>query len=326
MSVRADDPGRILLIGAGGLVGRHVHAAARATGVAVSTVVVPWDDPEASLAALTGALAAYLDPPGGPSECQWGIVWAAGAGVVATPAAELEAERDVFAGFMAEVEARCAGRDGGAFVLVSSAGGVYAGSAGAPFTEDTPPRPLVAYGRVKLAMEESASAACRRTRMPLLIARPANVYGPGQRLLKPQGLISQIARAHLTGAPLPVTVAQDTVRDYVYAADAAALLLAGLRRLHAERPVAPVVKIAATGLGVSVGHLIGEARRVLRRPLRTVGVAGRGRGQVLDLRFRSTVWPELDACLRTPLPAGLAATAHDVRARVAAGGDLDARG
>ena len=59
------------------------------------------------------------------------------------------------------------------------------------------------------------------------------------------------------------------------------------------------------------------------RPLRTITVPG-GRGQVLDLRFRSTRWPEVDALAGTTLVAGLAATSADVRARVVSGGPLDA--
>lgn len=335
--------GAVLLVGAGGLVGRHVRAAALAAGSRVSTLRVPWDDEEASVAALRRGLAAFLagvtepQPPERPE--RWSIVWAAGAGVVASSPDVLEAERRVFASFLAELVRACTSSGGmpatgpsgparapahGVLLLVSSAGGVYAGSADSPFTEATPPHPVSPYGQVKLAMEENATRACAQAGLPLLIARLANVYGPGQRLGKPQGLISQIALSHLSGHPLPVTVGQDTIRDYVYAADVAAVLLAGLARLHSERPRQPVVKIVASGLGVSVGHLIAESRRVLRRPLRTVLVAGRGAGQVSDLRFRSTVWPELDAHLRTPLPAGLARTAQDVLARVAGGGDLDA--
>lgn len=343
MSEMLPDLGRVLLIGAGGLVGRHVRAAALAAGASVSTVSVPWGDDQASIRALRRGLAAFLrsarETDTAPQTRRWSIVWAAGAGVVASSPSELEGERSVFTAFLEGVADACTAphpgasgghmgeecaSDDGAFVLVSSAGGVYAGSSDPPFTEATAPHPVSPYGRVKLAMEENATRACAQAGLPLLIARLANVYGPGQRLGKPQGLISQIALSHLSGHPLPVTVGQDTIRDYVYAADVAAVLLAGRARLHSERPRQPVVKIVASGLGVSVGHLIAESRRVLRRPLRTVLVAGRGAGQVSDLRFRSTVWPELDAHLRTPLPAGLARTAQDVLARVAGGGDLDA--
>lgn len=336
MTRSAGDPGRVLLIGSGGLLGRHLRAALEASGANVHTASVPWTDPDASVRALRRSLAAFLDPPETGTR-PWSIVWAAGAGVVATPEPVLAAEGGVFAAFMADlarraprragIASRALGRPGGAVLLLSSAGGVYAGCASAgcaqaPFTEATVPHPLAPYGWVKLRMEEAAAAACHEAGLPLLVARLANAYGPGQRLDKPQGLVSQIALSHVSGRPLTVTVGQDTIRDYVYAPDAAALSVLALGRLHAARPGVPVVKIVATGLGVTVGHLVSEARRVLHRPLRTVLVAGRGGGQVPDLRLRSTVWPELDGVLRTPLPAGLAATVQDVRERVVAGRPL----
>lgn len=44
------------------------------------------------------------------------------------------------------------------------------------FDEDTPPRPYLAYGRSKLAMEE----AVRRATVPSVVLRPCWFYGPGQ--------------------------------------------------------------------------------------------------------------------------------------------------
>jgi UDP-glucose 4-epimerase len=174
-------------------------------------------------------------------------------------------------------------------------------------------------------MEERARLSAEHGGLRLLLGRIANLYGPGQRLTKPQGLISQICLTHATGRPLPVYVSTDTMRDYIYAPDAAAVVVAGLQRLTAELPPGEVViKILASGMPVTVGHLLGEARRVLHRPLRTIPLAGPGVGQVLDLRFRSRVWTDLDAFASTPLPAGLAGTAADVLRRVSAGGDLDA--
>ena len=79
----------------------------------------------------------------------------------------------------------------------------------------------------------------------------------------------------------------------------------------------------ASGRPVTVGYLVSEARRVFHRPLRTIPVGGAASGQVLDLRLESSVWPQVDALAATPLAAGLAQTAADVRARVVSGGPLD---
>ena len=323
------------VVGAGGLVGRHTVAALAARGHEVLTSTIPWSDPSASVEALTAGVDILLQRAG---DRPWALVWCAGAGVVATPAEALATEQETFAATLTHLadrlegagldahsaEGRTATADwrrgqGGAvpgrLVLASSAGGVYAGCSGAPFDETTPARPLVAYGHTKLAMERQARLLTERTGIRTLLARIANVYGPGQELTKPQGLISQICLSHATGTPLPVFVSLDVIRDYVYAPDVGALLAAGLDRLSGHPPGEVVTKVVASGRPVTVGHLIGEARRVLHRPLRTSVIGGRSAGQVLDLRLRSRVWSDLDAVLATTLPAGLAATAADVLAR-----------
>ena len=200
--------------------------------------------------------------------------------------------------------------------LASSAGGLYAGSTPAPFDERTAPRPLVAYGRAKLAMEAAVSELAGATGVRAVLGRLANVYGPGQTLGKPQGLLSQLCLADATGRPLPVFVSMDTIRDYLYAGDAARMIVRSVALARAEPAGTVVAKVLASGRPVTVGYLVSEARRVFHRPLRTIPVGGASTGQVLDLRLESRVWPEVDALAATPLAAGLSRTSADVRARV----------
>ncbi len=152
----------------------------------------------------------------------------------------------------------------------------------------------------------------------MVLGRLANVYGPGQTLGKPQGLLSQLCLADATRRPLPVFVSLDTIRDYLYAGDAARMVVRTIARARAEPEGSVVVKVLASGRPVTVGYLVSEARRVFHRPLRTIPVGGVSAGQVLDLRLESRVWTEVDALATTPLAAGLASTSADVRARVVA--------
>ncbi len=306
------------VVGAGGLVGRHVCGTLRRHGHEVVTTTVPWEDPAGSVAALVEAADRFARLRAGRP---WTLAWCAGAGVVATPAEELRRELLTFQAAVDAVTGTVAAAEDAVVFLASSAGGVYAGSAGPPFTEATEPRPLVAYGRTKLAMERYAASAAARSGVRLLVGRIANVYGPGQRLDKPQGLVSQICLAHARSAPLPVRVSLDTIRDYLYVDDLAEMVLAAIGRTRDETaPGATVVKVLASGRPVTVGYLIGEARRVLHRPLRTITVGGGGPGQVLDLRLRSRIWPEVDALASTTLAAGLSRTAADVLVRLTAAG------
>ncbi|MGL5908370.1 MAG: NAD-dependent epimerase/dehydratase family protein [Phycicoccus sp.] len=309
-----------LVVGAGGLVGRNVVAGLRDAGVEVAVAQVPWGEEPAAVDALTTAFGEFAQRRAGRP---WVVAWCAGAGVVATGEASLAAELRVFERAMAALGATTVDGHDGTVFLASSAGGLHAGSEHPPFDERTEPRPLVAYGRTKLAMEDVLAGLHAGTGLRAVVGRFSNVYGPGQMLGKPQGLLSQLCLADVTGRPLPVYVSMDTIRDYLYAADAGRMTAAAVIRSLAEPPGTIVTKVFASGRPVTVGHLVGEARRVLRRPLRVIPVAPPGAGQVLDLRFRSVVWPQVDVLAATTLAAGLSATAADVRTRVVGSGPLD---
>ncbi|MGY0387818.1 NAD-dependent epimerase/dehydratase family protein [Nocardioides sp. WG-D5] len=301
-----------LVVGGGGLLGRHVRTAFERSGAPVRTASVPWHDPIAARAVLRSELAAFL---GSAPDGRVNIAWCAGAGFVATPADELETEVSLFRDVLADLRAALRPATQLAFFFASSAGGVYAGSADPPFTELSEARPLVAYGRAKLAMEEALTAFCAETGSVALLGRITNLYGPGQKLSKPQGLVSQLCLAQLRGTPLPVWVSFDTIRDYLYVGDCAEMVVEALDGLHEQVERAgsnAVVKILATGNGVTLAAVIGEINRVFRRRAR-LRIPGAGTpGQVRDLRVRSVVWPELDQRTQTPFAVGVRRIADEI--------------
>lgn len=303
----------LLVVGGGGLLGRAVVAEARHREQDVIVARVPWQAGARSVAALTTAFEQLLATAEHADE-PWRVAWCAGAGVVATERAALDAEVEVFEQALAQWT-RLVGEASapGALFLASSAGGVYAGSADPPFHEQTPPRPLRPYGHAKLAMEGAALAFAERTGTGVLVGRISNLYGPGQDLGKGQGLISAMCRAEVTGEPLGVHVPLSTTRDYLYVTDCAEMILTGLAQVQGA-----VVKILAGGRGT--GHSITELLDVFTHlyggpPPHTTGDAAAGVGQVADLRFASRVWPQLDALADTPLEVGIATTMQDIRAR-----------
>jgi UDP-glucose 4-epimerase len=170
-------------------------------------------------------------------------------------------------------------------------------------------------------MEASAADFARATGVPTLIGRLTNVYGPGQNLAKPQGLISQLAKAYLLRRPISVYVSLDTIRDYIYVDDCAEMIVAGMERLgRTTPPDAAVVKIVGSGVPVTVGAILGDFRRLFRRrPPTVLGDSPARRFQVKDLRMRSLVWPELNRFSRTTLPTGIGATVADLSIRLRSG-------
>lgn len=312
-------PAPAWVIGSGGLLGRQVAARLESAGRPVLRSRVPWHDPEAARATLREDLEQLADlAAGGP----WDVAWCAGAGVVATSPQQLEGELDVFTGFLADLAGHRLDGGAGAFFLASSAGGLYAGSSPPPFDESTEPRPLGTYGHTKLAMEQRLVEAAQRMEMPALLGRFANLFGPGQRLDKAQGLVTQVCRAAITGQPMSVYVSLDTRRDYLVVTDAAAMAttgLAGLRDRARTSGELVTVKVLASGISHTIGDVLAQSRRILRRrPPVLVATSDLARVQARDLRLRSMTWPELDHLARTPFAVGVAMTAHDLEARMRA--------
>ena len=202
-------------------------AALSREGGAVRTVDVPWSSSADAVGVLTAAASAVARGYEG-----WRLAWCAGAGVIATSAEALEQEALTFSRFLMSIE-----RPPDAMVLASSVGGVYGGSLDTPpFNEYSGVRPLSPYGIAKLAMEDAARDFALSKSTRVVLARLANLYGPGQNLEKPQGLISQLCLSQVTGRPLGVYASFDTLRDYVFAPDAAQMMAACLRMVSDEQP------------------------------------------------------------------------------------------
>ncbi len=297
------------IVGARGMLGTAVARAAELSGSTVHRSAVPWSEPERAVEVLAADAHRILSEHDDVT-----LVWCAGAGVVATApealATEVSTLRSALAGL---VDARRSHPDTAVrMFLASSAGGVYAGSVDPPFTESTVPRALAPYGEAKLAAEDAVRELAHHG-ISVMIGRLSNLYGPGQDLAKPQGLISQLCRAQWQRTPLTMYVSLDTARDYLFVRDAAHMVLAGTRLLADEPEGTVVVKILASQSPTSLAMLIGELRRVSRRrPPIIVGSSPHARFQARDLRFRSEVWPSLDSLASTLLPAGIHATLEDV--------------
>jgi UDP-glucose 4-epimerase len=307
-------PALTWVIGRGGLLGRSLENALE-TPLWHPDVPIAWSAPGAGAEELRHRAGQFLLAAGGRP---WTVAWCAGAGVTGSSADALELELTALRETLTALAAAPRGR--GAFFFASSAGGVYAGVGAPPYDESSPVRPLAPYGQAKLDGEALVAAWSRQTGTPVLIGRISNLYGPGQNLGKGQGLISQICRTHLTGQPLSIYVSLDTLRDYLFAPDCARLIVAGLARLRREdsstEPVV-VTKILASQRAITIGAVLGEMRRIFKRPPRIVlGASAVSAFQARDLSLRSRVWPELDRGGLTPFPVGAATTSADLLRRL----------
>lgn len=216
------------------------------------------------------------------------------------------------------------------FVYVSSLAAVGPAPPGAPLTETSPPMPVTAYGRSKLAGE---AATRESAALPWTIVRPGVVYGPGDReLLR----MFRIARSGC----VPVFGTGRQQLSLVHVADLArAILRAALepravaQTYHVAHPAALSQRELAGAIGRAVRHgrsplvipvpalLAAPIVRVIGRAAAAAGrrsvVSGDKLAEFLAPSFATSVDKaerELGWRAATELDAGLAETAAWYRA------------
>jgi UDP-glucose 4-epimerase len=241
---------------------------------------------------------------------------------VASNPASLAAETELLGTLLHELERTMspAQLGAGSVFFASSAGGVYAGSSDPPFDERTEPVPLSPYGTTKLEQEALVRAWSIRHGVPTALGRISNLFGPGQNLSKPQGLISQLAWNDLGRQPLVLYVSLDTLRDYLFAPDCGAMVHEALRSAEQlDRSHGPcLTKVMASGRAMSIAAVIGEYRRISKHPVRiATRVSPLTAFQVRDLRLSTRVAPEVDRVPKTTFLVGLRRTYEDLRLQMA---------
>jgi len=257
-------------------------------------------------AAFTGAARQLREAAAG---APWVAVWAAGQGVIASDPGSLMGEERALR-LWAEALAAVLPPRSGVVHLVSSAGGIYAGSVPLPVEVGAPPQPLNAYGELKLRMEGVLTEVLAGD-FRVHIARYSTLYGPHQRLDKPQGLIAKLCHSALTGDSTTVYVPMTTRRDYLHVDDAARAGWFGVGQLLdrlATSPVGVHLDLIAAGHSHSVATLVAVVEDQAGRRVR-VAVGGNPRpGDCRDHAFTPTVTWGVDLVLPLPLPAGVSVT------------------
>ena len=184
-------------------------------------------------------------------------------------------------------------------LYVSSGGAVYGVNDSPRISEKEPTNPISSYGITKLANEKYLQMFAAMQGLRCTIIRPANVYGPQQRLDKGQGIIGTLISRALRGEPVEIWGEGTVVRDYVYIDDMVAAILALVGYEGRE-----TIFNVGTGQGYSVSDILcmmerdGILPEIVYKPARGFDVPS----NVLDcgLLTRETGWQ-----IRTPLEEGL---------------------
>lgn len=255
------------VIGRGGLLGSALERALQATG---TTLFVPWrrfawQDRGALLATIRTEASRFSEAV--IADERWEIYWAAGVGTMSSIDGDLAIETFALDALLEAIGSLVARHERGCFVLASSAGAIYAGSADPVINEASLERPTTPYARAKLAHEQLARRYAEATGVRLLVARISTLYGVGQASGKPQGLLSHMSRCLVRNKTIQIYVSLDTIRDYITADDAAADMIEIARSL-ATRAI--VMRIVASERPATISEIVSIFKRISRRPLRIV--------------------------------------------------------
>lgn len=136
----------------------------------------------------------------------------------------------------------------GRLLTVSSGGAVYGIAKSVPLKEDSPLAPVSPYGIAKLAVERYADMYFRLVGLDVVVVRPANAYGPGQRPFLGQGFVATAMGCVAQRRAVTVFGENGTVRDYIHVDDVASGMLAALR-------------VGRPGLFYNLGSGVGRSNR-----------------------------------------------------------------
>ena len=295
------------VLGSGGLLGAALCRALHRNGTKLFFPAehFRWTSASQYAPQLEAAVQAFAASVGATD--RWEIYWAAGRGSMSSSADDLALESQFLALLLRLVASKlCAVSNHGAVAFASSAGAIYAGTHDYIITENTPAAPTSAYGQEKLGQEDLVrSIADANHGTAALLARFSTLYGPGQSLSKPQGLLAHIARCIVMNRPVRIYVPLDTIRDYIAADDAAAAMVTALRATNEEPRV--LTKIIASERPTTIAEIISIFRKIARRPPHIITSASSlTRLYSRRLQFHSIVEPNCAAAPRTSLLVGIA--------------------
>jgi NDP-hexose 4-ketoreductase len=285
----------LLVIGAGGFIGRHVTEAALALP-ALRVVGAGRGAPPPAVADRSARDWLALDVLREPGrltdelrELRPDVVINC-AGTTAGTIPELVAANVVTTGNVLDSLERSG--TGARLVHVGSAAEYGPGEVGVPVVESACPRPVEAYGISKLCATQLVTAAARTGRIDAIVLRLFNVLGPGM----PEGSLAGSTLRRLTAAlgsgdesirlgPL------DTVRDFVDVRDVAAAVVAASTLSRFEAPILNV--------GSGTGH---TARDLVQAFAASLGFGGEiHEDSVGSPRSPGVPWQIADRSLATRL-------------------------
>jgi UDP-glucose 4-epimerase len=147
-------------------------------------------------------------------------------------------------------------------VFISSGGTIYGPAQQIPTPETAPVKPITAYGRSNLIIEESLSLYEQLFGLQYCVLRVSNAFGPFQIGLNKQGIIAALISNGMQGKPAEIWGDGSVVRDFVFIDDVVDAVIAAARQRSGSR-----FFNIGSGEGRSLRDIIASVERLLNRKL-----------------------------------------------------------
>lgn len=256
------------VVGSGGMLGRAVSSRiAESTPTWAPTEPISWIDEETYHSTIGSAVREFEHVIRKDDGC-WRIFWCAGLGTIGATNSDIDGELSRLSYLVNTLRDRLGDLTSrGTIFYSSSAGAIYGGSDEHLITEESHIAVNSRYGIVKMQAEVCLERLARDTKCRVAIGRISTVYGSGQNIRKQQGLITLACLSALRHQPIEIFVPLDTIRNYVFASDAADIVVSftdkvsGLSESSVER------KIICSPHNLSIAALLSDLRLVFGRRL-----------------------------------------------------------
>jgi UDP-glucose 4-epimerase len=193
-------------------------------------------------------------------------------------------------------------------VFGSSGGTVYGIPRSTPIDESHPTLPTCSYGIHKLMVEKYLHLTSMLHGLDYCVLRPANVYGPGQRLDIAQGAVAVFLDRALRNEPIQIWGDGNVVRDYVYVEDAVEAFVKALS-FNGEHKVFNI----GCGKGISLNQLLHEIQALIGHALAVEYSGARALDVPVNVLDCALARRHLGWSAETPLAEGLRRTCEWMR-------------
>lgn len=301
-----------LVFGARGLIGRAVveNLNKNRLDQIIQTPRIDWSSELNTKLGITHAIHEWLTQP----DCdKWEMYWCAGVGSPQSGVAANAQEYSAYQTALRQIE-QIVHRDQAQMTTIffaSSAGGIYGPTGQRIATETSSTRPIDAYGRSKVALEQLTTEFSQRTGVRIVIGRMSSIYGEHQDFRKRQGLIAHLAFSIAARQPITIFTNLATTRNYLDAATAGTVLVHYVQR---SKEPNPIVRNICAPYNTSVAELLTLTKQISGR---RVEIAYTGASEINNSRISTHFEYEISHLIRTTLSAEFAKLIQRFRMSVA---------